>query len=153
MTEQPKSDKKAYFPGLQKAPIMMLGGLAVCLGLLWLLQFNGCSQNPTDKHPPVRSSFYYQLVFHTKQMGPAVYQATGDKGNKNPKPLTVWLIKTESLVHALGKDSASSEDCQSAAKQTETDLHKLDSQTEGQKAYGTGFTAWIKINDLLLKCK
>ena len=153
MSDQPAPEKQPLQDPSWKTPATLFGVLFLCLGVLWLTQIHGCSAGSKSDHPPVRSSFYYQLVIHTKQMGPAVYQATGDQGNKNSKPLFIWLLKAESLVHSMGKDGASSNSCKQAAKQTEVELHKLNSQTEGDKAYGAGYKAWKSVNDLLLKCE
>lgn len=152
MSDQPTPEKQPPEDPNWRTPATLFGVLFLCIGVLWLTQLHGCG-NGTKNHPAVRSTYYYQLVFHTKQMGPAVYQATGDQGNQNSKPLFLWLLKAESLTHSMGKDKASSDDCKQAGKQTEVELHKLNSQTEGDKAYGTGYKAWKAVNDLLLKCQ
>lgn len=134
-----------------------LGGLILalllCLGLLWLTQWSGCGSNSAKDHPPVRSTYYYQLITHMRKMGPAVYQATGDQGKSNSKPLNQWLDRSQTLVRLLGKDEDSSEACRQKARETEVELMQMRQQTKGQEAYNTGYQAWQKINDLLLKCK
>ena len=135
-----------------KTPASLFAVLILCLGALWLTTLKGCGGDEKD-HPPVRSTYYYQLVFHVRKMGPAVYQATGDQGKQTSAPLDRWLLHAQVLTRDLSQDKVASMPCRQAAAQTSAQLHSLAAQTKGSKAYTTGYKAWQQVNALLLKCE
>mgnify|MGYP006300491435 CR=1 FL=1 len=136
-----------------KTPATLIGVLVLCLGLLWIGNFKGCGADKPKDHPPVKSTYYYQLIFHMKKMGPAVFQATGDQGKKTSEPMLNWLMQAELLTRYLSNDKVASKQCRTDAANTYMSLHQLDDKLEGSQAYDSGYKAWDQINQLLIKCR
>jgi hypothetical protein len=129
----------------------VVGGIAL-IGLL------DKTEKKKDTHT-IRPAEYYSLVFHTHQMGNAVYQATGDGKNcppkgciPNPQPLHDWMSESVVLAGQMAGAKGISDQCREAANKTRDNLAVLQDNLKKDTPYQSGYQAWKDINALLLTC-
>ena len=160
--QEPKNPQKPPFRRLfpLKTGLALIILLGASVGTVFLFSGRPNPKKPPAVQNPIRPKAYYGLVFHLRDLGGAVYQATGDKSRcpgRGCKPdnraLKSWFEQTQTLLADLSNDPALPNQCQDRiplAKRTlSKEVKKLDAP---RSSYGAGYLAGKEISLLLSIC-